>query len=57
MHYKRAETIGTAAPHPRNLDPASVGRVRRDGPANAHDIETFWQAISLQAAARAARYA
>jgi hypothetical protein len=57
MHYKRAETIGTAAPHPRNLDPASVGRVRRDGPADAHDIETFWQAISLQAAARAARYA
>jgi hypothetical protein len=26
-------------------------------PADAHDIEAFWQAISLQAAARTARYA
>jgi hypothetical protein len=44
MHYKRAETIGTTAPHPRSLDPASVGQVLRGGPADAHDIEAFWQA-------------
>jgi hypothetical protein len=57
MHYKRAETIGTEAPHPRSLDPASVSQVLRGAPADAHDIEAFWQTISLQAAARAARYA
>ena len=60
MHYKRAETIGTAR-HPRSLDPgldpASVGQVLRGGPADAQDIEAFSQAISLQAAARTARYA
>jgi hypothetical protein len=56
MHYKRAETIGTA-PHPRSLDPASVGQVLRGGPADAQDIEAFSQTISLQAAARTARYA
>jgi hypothetical protein len=56
MHYKRAETIGTA-PHPRSLDPASVGQVLRGGPADAQDIEAFLQAISVQAAARTARYA
>ena len=55
MHYKRAETIGTKAPHSRSHDPAS--QVLRGGSAEAHDIETFWQAISLQAAARTARYA
>jgi len=57
MHYKRAETIGTVAPHPRSLDPASVGQVLRGAPTDARDIEAFWQAISLQAAARTARYA
>jgi hypothetical protein len=57
MHYKRAETIGTEAPHPRSLDPASVSQVLRGAPADAHDIEAFWQAISFQAAARTARYA
>jgi hypothetical protein len=57
MHYKRAETIGTTAPHPRSLDPASVGQALRGGPGDAHDIEAFWQAISLQAAARAATFA
>ena len=60
MHYKRAETISTAR-HPRSLDPgldpASVGQVLRGGPADAQDIEAFSQAISLQAAARTARYA
>jgi hypothetical protein len=56
MHYKRAETIGTA-PHPRSLDPMSVAQVLHGGPADAHDVEAFWQAISLQAAARTARYA
>jgi hypothetical protein len=55
MHYKRAETIDTTAPHSRSHDPAS--QVLRGGPADAHDIEPFWQAISLQAAARTARYA
>jgi hypothetical protein len=56
MHYKRAETIGTA-PHPRSLDPMSVAQVLHGGPADAHDVGAFWQAISLQAAARTARYA
>jgi hypothetical protein len=56
MHYKRAETTGTAR-HPRSLDPASGGQVLRGGPADAQDIEAFAQAISLQAAARTARYA
>ncbi len=57
MHYKRAETIGTTAPQPLSLDSASVGPVLRGGPADTHDMEAFWQAISLQAAARTARYA
>jgi hypothetical protein len=57
MHYKRAETISTAAPHPRSLDPVSVGQVLRGGPTDAQHIEGFWQAISLQAAARTAKYA
>jgi hypothetical protein len=57
MPYTRAETIGTTAPHPLSLDPASVSQVLRGGPAVAHDVEAFWQAISLQAAARTARYA
>jgi hypothetical protein len=35
----------------------SVVQVLRSGPADAHDVEAFWQAISLQAAARTARYA
>jgi hypothetical protein len=57
MHHKRAETIGTTAPQPHSFDPASVGQVPRGGPADTHGIEAFWQAISLQAAARTARYA
>jgi len=56
MHYKRAEAIGTTAPQ-RSLDPASVGQVLRGRPSDTHDIEAFGEAISLQAAARAARYA
>jgi hypothetical protein len=57
MHYKRAEAIGTTAPHQRSLDPASVGQVLRGRPSDTHDIEAFGEAISLQAATRAARYA
>jgi hypothetical protein len=56
MHYERAETIGTTAPHPRSHDPASLGQVLRDGSADTHEFEAFWQAISVQAAARSARY-
>jgi hypothetical protein len=56
MHYKRAETIGTAA-QPRSFDPMSVAQGLRGGPADARDVEAFWQAISLQAAARAAAFA
>jgi hypothetical protein len=41
MHYKRAETIGTA-PHPGNLDPMSVAQVLRGGPMDAHDVEAFY---------------
>jgi hypothetical protein len=56
MHYKMAETIDMT-PHPRSLDPMSAAQVLRGGPSDAHDVEAFWQAISRQAAARAARYA
>jgi hypothetical protein len=56
MHYKRAETIGTAA-QPRSFDPMSVAQGLRGGPADVRDVEAFWQAISLQAAARAAAFA
>jgi len=35
----------------------SVAQVLRGGPAAAHDVEAFWQAISLQAAARTAAFA
>jgi hypothetical protein len=57
MDYEKGEAVGTAAPRQRSLDPASESQVLRDRPSNTHDIEAFAQAISLQAAARAARYA
>ena len=57
MDYKKGEAVSTAAPRQRSLDPASESQVLRGRPSNTHDIEAFGQAISLQAAARAARYA
>jgi hypothetical protein len=56
MHYKRAEAIGTTAPHQRRLDPASVGQALRGRPSDTHDFEAFREALSLQAAARAATF-
>jgi hypothetical protein len=56
MDFRKGEAADTATPRQHSLDPASVGQVLRGGPADAHDIEAFWQAISLPAAARTARY-
>jgi hypothetical protein len=57
MHYKRGEAVGAAAP-------ANVASTRRQetkpfvaAPRAHDDIEAFWEAISLQAAARAATFA
>jgi hypothetical protein len=56
MHYKRAETI-SMAPYPRSLGPMSGPHVLRGVSVDAHDVEAFWQAISLQAAVRTAAFA
>ena len=55
MDYRRGEAVNTAKPRPNRLDPASESQVLRGRPLD--DLEAFKQAISLQAAARAARYA
>src|SRR5882757_849891 len=57
MHFKRAEAVGAAAPHQRSLNPAPGGHPLRGRPSDTHDIEAFWEAISFQAAARAATFA
>jgi len=57
MLYKRAEAIGTTAPRQHSLDPVSVGQALRGRSWDTHDIEAFGEAISLQAAARAATFA
>jgi hypothetical protein len=55
MHYKRTEPIGTAAP--RGLDPEPAAQVINGRPSDTHDTDSFWESISLQAAARADAFA
>jgi hypothetical protein len=55
MHYKRAEPIAATAPC--GLDPAPPRQVLPSRPSGAHDVDAFWEAISLQAAARTAAFA
>jgi hypothetical protein len=55
MHYRRAEPIGATASF--GLDPAAPGQVFPDRSSGTHDVDAFWEAISLQAAARTAAFA
>jgi hypothetical protein len=56
MDYKVEEASDTAMLHKLALLPAADGQSRGE-PSDRDDLEAFSQAISLQAAARAARYA
>ena len=57
MDYKVEEASDTAMPHKLAPVPAADGQSRAEPPSDTDDLEAFSQVISLQAAARAARYA
>jgi hypothetical protein len=57
MDHQRGEAVDTTTARQHSLDQASESKVLRGRPLDRHDIEAFTQAISRQAAARAARYA
>jgi len=55
MHYKGVEPNGATASC--GLDPAPPGQVLPVRASGTHDVDAFWEAISLQAAARKAAFA
>jgi hypothetical protein len=57
MHYKGGGAADTTMPHKLAPVPAADGHSHAEPPSDTDDLEAFSQAISLQAAARAARYA
>ncbi len=57
MDYKVAGAADTTMLHKPGLVSAADGQSRDQPPSDTNDLETFGEAISRQAAARAARYA
>jgi hypothetical protein len=56
MVYKGRVAADTTMPHEPAPAP-SADQSRGEPPSNTDDLDPFWKAISLQAEARAARYA
>ena len=56
MVYKGRVAADTTVPHEPAPAP-SADQSRGEPPSNTDDLDPFWKAISLQAEARAARYA
>jgi hypothetical protein len=57
MDYESGGAADATTPGRLGLVPAGEGQARRGPPSGTDDLEAFAQAISLQAAARAARFA
>jgi hypothetical protein len=57
MDYEAGGAADAMTPGRLDLVPVAEGQARRLPPSGTDDLEAFSQAISLQAAARAARYA
>jgi hypothetical protein len=57
MDYESGGAADATTPGRLGLVPAAEGQARRGPPSGKDDLEAFAQAISLQAAARAARFA